>query len=161
MFQYLRFWRLCPAARELVRFQLFFCPQSLEIYLKMHFKTFKTSPLSLSVVKRGLSGNFVILSFQITTSVLLYRSRFIIQSSRFFLYIQKSLKTYSPVQKIWLANSKERQYQRCLGEFLYKETKLQSKLHKVAASSNCYRTASCKRKIFHTKLSVRFHPYRL
>ena len=38
---------------------------------------------------------------------------------------------------------------------------LQGKLHRVAASSNCYRTATCKRSSFHTKLSVRFHPYRL
>ena len=52
----------------------FLSPRVLKFILKLHFKTFKTSPLSLSVVKRGLSGNFVILSFQITKSVLLYRN---------------------------------------------------------------------------------------
>ena len=57
----------------------------------------------------------------------------------FFVYLEISHNLYSLVQKIWLANSKERQYYRYLGEFLY-ETKLQGKLHRVAASSNFYRT---------------------
>ena len=62
----LTFLETVSGCREVSPFSTCFCPQSLEIYLKMHFKTFKTSPLSLSVVKRGLSGNFVILSFQNT-----------------------------------------------------------------------------------------------
>ena len=70
--------------------------------MKLHFKTFKTSPLSLSVVKRGYSGNFVILSFQITTSVLLYRSRFIIQSSRFFCIFRNLSKPIRPCKRYGL-----------------------------------------------------------
>ena len=44
MFQYLRFWRLCPAAGQLVRFQLVFCPQSFKIYFETAFQNFQNKP---------------------------------------------------------------------------------------------------------------------
>ena len=58
MFQYLRFWRLCPAARELVRFQLVFCPQSFKIYFETAFQNFQNkSPFTERGKERAL-GKF-------------------------------------------------------------------------------------------------------
>ena len=58
MFQYLRFWRLCPAAGQLVRFQLVFCPQSFKIYFETAFQNFQNkSPFTQRGEERAL-GKF-------------------------------------------------------------------------------------------------------
>ena len=58
MFQYLRFWRLCPAAGQLVRFQLVFCPQSFKIHFETAFQNFQNkSPFTQRGKERAL-GKF-------------------------------------------------------------------------------------------------------
>ena len=58
MFQYLRFWRLCPAAGQLVRFQLVFCPQNFKIYFETAFQNFQNkSPFTQRGEERVL-GKF-------------------------------------------------------------------------------------------------------
>ena len=106
MFQYLRFWRLCPAARELVRFQLVFCPQSFKIYFETAFQNFQNKfPFTQRGEERVL-GKFC------DPLVSNYDICLIIQEHRLvdFFCIFRNLSKLIGSCKIWLANSKERQY---------------------------------------------------